>query len=283
LAGGHTGAPSEGRTFGRNHAERNRRQRRAHAGASPRRIYCSCRWPGRRFCARCPLFSRRYRGASRLAERVNAEHSPSRASAARDPRRSSLRASLAAAARVLFTTFLFMVCGAGVMALMPVLGREMGYGALGYGLLLGSLGVGAVSGGALLSYFRSRLAPEMVIAAGFIVFAAAAVGAGTLRELFLLCPVMFLGGIAWLSVLSTCMVAAQEASPPWVRARVMAIYLMVFQAGIAGGSALWGAVASHAGLSAAYFGIAGGLVLGAAVALRLKPAAGKVPDFTPAH
>ena len=58
---------------------------------------------------------------------------------------------------------------------------------------------------------------------------------------------------------------------------------MVFQAGIAGGSAFWGEVASDAGLSAAYFGIAGGLVLGAAVALRLKPAAGKVADFTPAH
>src|SRR5436305_1708966 len=114
--------------------------------------------------------------------------------------------------RVLFATFLFMVCGAGVMALMPVLGREVGFGALGYGLLLGSLGLGAVSGGALLSYFRSRLAPEMVIAAGFIAFAAAALGAGTLRELFLLCPVMFLGGIAWLSVLSTAW------SPPRRRA-----------------------------------------------------------------
>ena len=146
--------------------------------------------------------------------------------------------------RVLFATFLFMVCGAGVMALMPVLGRETGFGALGYGLLLGSLGVGAVTGGALLSRFRSRLAPEMVVTAGFIAFAAAALGAGTLRELFLLCPIMLIGGVAWLSVLSTCMVAAQEASPPWVRARVMAIYLMVFQAGIAGGSVLWGEVAS---------------------------------------
>src|SRR5205809_7367104 len=79
------------------------------------------------------------------------------------------------------------------------------------------------------------------------------------------------------------MVAAQEASPPWVRARVLAIYLMVFQAGIAGGSALWGEVASSAGLSEAYFGIAGGLVLGAAIALRLRPAAENVADFTPAH
>jgi MFS family permease len=42
--------------------------------------------------------------------------------------------------RVLFSTFLFMVCGAGVMTLMPVLGRETGYGAVGYGLLLGSIG-----------------------------------------------------------------------------------------------------------------------------------------------
>src|SRR5436853_6396951 len=63
--------------------------------------------------------------------------------------------------RVLFATFLFMLCGAGVMALMPVLGREIGSGALGYGLLLGSLGVGAVIGGALLARFHPRLAPDM--------------------------------------------------------------------------------------------------------------------------
>jgi MFS family permease len=130
---------------------------------------------------------------------------------------------------------------------------------------------------------RTRLAPDRLVAAGFLAFAAAALGAGTLRQLFLLCPIMLLGGVAWLSVLSTCMVAAQQASPPWMRARVLAIYLMVFQAGIAGGSVLWGEVASRAGLGTAYLGIAGGLVLGAALALLLKPAAGEVADFTPAH
>jgi len=185
--------------------------------------------------------------------------------------------------RVLFATFFFMVCGAGVMALMPVLGRETGFGALGYGLLLGSLGIGAVTGGALLSHFRSTLAPEMIVTAGFVAFAAAAAGAGMLRQLYFLCPIMLVGGVAWLAVLSTCIVAAQQASPPWVRARVLAIYLMVFQAGIAAGSALWGEVASWGGLSAAYFGIAGGLIIGAAFALRLKPAADRVADFTPAH
>src|SRR5262245_46011973 len=39
--------------------------------------------------------------------------------------------------RVLLRTFLFMVCGAGVMALMPILGRATGKGAVGFGLLLG--------------------------------------------------------------------------------------------------------------------------------------------------
>jgi MFS family permease len=185
--------------------------------------------------------------------------------------------------RVLLATFLFMVCGAGVMALMPVLGHETGHGAIGYGLLLGSLGVGAVTGAILLSHLRSRMPPQLLIAAGFLSFGAVALGAATLRQLFILCPIMFVGGVAWLSVLSTFTIAAQEASPAWVRARVLAIYLIIFQAGIAGGSALWGVVASSAGLSAAYFGIAGGLVLGAALAFRLKPALDHVADHTPAH
>src|SRR5262249_3901413 len=86
-----------------------------------------------------------------------------------------------------------------------------------------------------------------------------------------------------ISVLSTLNVAAQQSSPPWVRARAVAVYLLVFQAGIAGGSALWGAIALHAGLSMAYFGIAGGLVIGAALAFRLSVAEDEPEDHTPAH
>src|SRR5256885_4207151 len=116
--------------------------------------------------------------------------------------------------RVLFATLLFMLCGAGVMALMPVLGRETDFGALGYGLLLGSLGVGAVTAGALLSRFRSRLAPEMVVAAGFGAFAAAAIGAGLTRELFLLCPIMFIGGVARVPLVSPRIGSPPKASRP---------------------------------------------------------------------
>ncbi len=185
--------------------------------------------------------------------------------------------------RVLLRTFLFMVCGAGVMALMPVLGRETGRGAVGFGLLLGSLGVGAVAGAALLPRVRSRVASEVLIGVGSLAFAVVAIGAATFRGLSVLCPIMLVGGVAWISVLSTLTVGAQQASPPWVRARALAVYLIVFQAGIAGGSVLWGVVASRGGLSAAYFGIAGGLVLGAAVAVGLRLASDEVLDHTPAR
>jgi MFS family permease len=185
--------------------------------------------------------------------------------------------------RVLLRTFLFMVCGAGVMALMPVLGRETGRGAVGFGLLLGALGVGAVSGAALLPRVRSRVSSEALIGGGSVGFAAVAIGAATQHELLVLCPIMFVGGVAWISVLATLSVGAQQASPPWVKARALAVYLIVLQAGIAGGSAIWGLVAARGGLRAAYFGIAGGLLLGAAFAARLRPVADEAADHTPAR
>ena len=185
--------------------------------------------------------------------------------------------------RVLVGAFLFMMCGGGVMGLMPVLGRETGRGAVGFGLLLGSLGVGAVTGATLLPRVRSRVAPGVLIASGFIAFAAVAIGAATSRELVLLCPIMLLGGVAWISVLSTLTIGAQQASPPWVRARALAVYLIVFQAGIAGGSAVWGFVASRSGLRIAYIGIAAGLLVGGALVVLLRPVADSVVDHTPAR
>jgi len=124
---------------------------------------------------------------------------------------------------------------------------------------------------------------DALLAAGSLTFAAVAVGAALLRELAVLCPILAVGGIAWIAVLSTLNVAAQHASPPWVKARALAVYLIVFQAGIAGGSALWGAVASRAGLSFAYLGIAAGLVLGAVLTARLRLAADEAVDHTPSH
>ena len=56
--------------------------------------------------------------------------------------------------------------------------------------------------------------------------------------------------------------------PPWVRARAMAIYTMIFTGCQAVGALLWGQVAQHAGLSAAF--LAAAVVEGAAVLVGLR-------------
>jgi len=41
---------------------------------------------------------------------------------------------------------------------------------------------------------------------------------------------------------------AQATSPGWVKARALAIYLLIFQGSMAAGSTLWGSIASHIGV-----------------------------------
>jgi len=63
-----------------------------------------------------------------------------------------------------------------------------------------------------------------------------------------LCAVMLLAGLAWIAMLSTLNVAAQMALPNWVKARALAVTIVAFSGGMAGGSALWGATATRIGI-----------------------------------
>jgi hypothetical protein len=73
------------------------------------------------------------------------------------------------------------------------------------------------------------------------------VALGNLRTLWLLCLITTGGGVAWIMLISSFNVAAQEASPAWVRARALGAYLVVYQGGTAVGSLLWGVVAALLG------------------------------------
>jgi len=76
------------------------------------------------------------------------------------------------------------------------------------------------------------------------------------------------GGLAWLVMLSTLTFSAQTACPAWVRARALAIYLLVFQGVLAVGSLAWGAVAERFGSSTALAFAALALVCGLVAILR---------------
>ena len=64
--------------------------------------------------------------------------------------------------------------------------------------------------------------------------------------------------MAWLAVMSSINVAAQTAVSGWVRARALAVSLLVIQGSMAVGALLWGWVASRIGVPNALLMAAGG-------------------------
>jgi MFS family permease len=152
---------------------------------------------------------------------------------------------------LLIHTVLFTFCGSAIWALLPLFVRsELGLGSLGYGVLLGCLGTGAVIAAIILPKMRQRWSVNLLVVAAQLLFAVVLVSLAFVRDAVLVGLAMGVGGMAWVSLLSTFNSGVQVAVPAWVRGRAMASFGMVFFAGLAGGSVLWGAVASFAGIPA---------------------------------
>ena len=168
--------------------------------------------------------------------------------------------------------------------MLPLRSRnELGYGATGYGILLGCIGAGALIGAGFLPKLRSQLAGDRLISCASLLFGAATLGLAFLNNFILLCGAMLLGGFAWMTVMSSFNVAAMMTAPAWVKSRALSLYQLVFQGGLAIGSAVWGTVATHTSLTVALVGAAAGLALGL-VAVRRFPLAPVEPEkFEPSQ
>jgi predicted MFS family arabinose efflux permease len=147
---------------------------------------------------------------------------------------------------VLIRTGAFSLAASSLLALLPILARP--YGPTGYGLLLGSFGLGALAGAAALPRLRNQLSVDGVVAFAIVVFALMTFAAGRVQTFSLLCLVLFTSGTAWIGILACLNVAAQTMSPPRLRARALSMYLLVLQGGMAIGSAAWGALATRVGI-----------------------------------
>jgi MFS family permease len=175
---------------------------------------------------------------------------------------------------VLLRTGLFVPFASALWALLPVLARhEMGLDSIRYGILFGSLGVGAVAGAIGLRKTQHRFSKDSLATVATILFAAATAALAEIRNFSSLCVVMVAGGAAWITLMASLNIATQTAVPSWVRARALALYLLMFQGSMAVGSAVWGAVSERAGISVALWCAAGGLVFSLA-AIRRYPLAG---------
>jgi MFS family permease len=178
---------------------------------------------------------------------------------------------------VLIRLAAFIFFGSAIWALFPLLARfELKLGPTGYGLLFGSLGAGAITAAAVLPALRGRASLDLLVAGATVLFACMMLLLAFVRHAGMIAFVMFAVGTAWLTLLVSFIASAQASVPSWVRGRALAFYMLVFFGGMALGSALWGAVAEHFGVTAAFLCSAAGLATGLAATAhhRLKETEG---------
>jgi len=183
---------------------------------------------------------------------------------------------------VLIRCGIFIVCASALWALLAQQARRhLGLSSFGYGLLLGCIGLGAIVGAWVLPKIRERLSMNQVVAAGTVGFALATISLAYVHSFAVLAIALAAGGVAWIAVLSSLNVSAQIVTPSWVRARVMAVYLLVFFGGLAGGSAVWGFAAARVGVSKALLFAAAGLLIGLLATWRYRLVGDEDLSLTP--
>ncbi len=158
---------------------------------------------------------------------------------------------------VLVWTGCVMFFASAVMALLPTVAHSLHGGSLGYGFLLAFFGSGAVLGALAMPRLRASASTANIVSAALAILSATLLAAGTMKTLWVLCGFMILGGSAWIIFISILNTMMQQMAPSWVRARVLAAFLLVFQGSLALGSFVWGLVAQRRGIAFALL-LAGG-------------------------
>jgi MFS family permease len=168
------------------------------------------------------------------------------------------------------------------MSLLPLIVRgELHGSAAQFGVLLGSVGIGAVLGAMFLPRLRQHLPVDRLVALASLIYALVLFALAWLRDFYLLIPVMLISGAAWITVLSSFQVAAQTSVPGWVRARALAVYILMFFGSMALGGLLWGLVASQASMSVALSAAATTMVLGVGLSWRIGLPQRTAEDLAP--
>jgi MFS family permease len=160
-------------------------------------------------------------------------------------------------------------------ALLPTIAHKVSNSPIGYGILLGSFGAGAVAGALVMQPARSRWSTEAVASMAVAVLAVTIVATGLVRTLDGLIVVMFVSGAAWIILISLLSALVQNLAPEWARARVLAVFMLISQGGMAAGSALWGSVGARASVETALLWAGLGTIATTALGLIAR-----LPDMT---
>lgn len=182
----------------------------------------------------------------------------------------------------LLRAFLFTFFVSAVWSLLAVVARQdLHQGALGYGILNGSLGVGAIIGATMLARIRRRVSSDTLLAWTSAYYVIALLVLAFVKIPAVVIFSLIVAGFAWTCNMSTLNVAVQLSVPAWVQARALGTYLMTFQGGLALGSVLWGAIAERYSTKTALICAAIGMLASLPFSLRQHLPQGEAPDHSP--
>ena len=176
---------------------------------------------------------------------------------------------------VILRSGLVILCASAPLALLPTVAHRVSSSAIGYGVLLGCFGAGAVGGALAMQAVRARWSTEAVVSMAVAILGVTIVVLSRVHRLPGLMLVMLVSGGAWLTFVSIVNALVLSLAPDWVRARVSANFMLVTQGGLAAGSVLWGTVGSRASVDTAL--LWAGLCTIATMALGLIA---RLPDST---
>lgn len=176
----------------------------------------------------------------------------------------------------------FFVFASAYWALLPLVARtQVAGGPKLYGLLLGTIGAGAVAGAVLMPRVKSVLGPDRLVAAGSVGTAIAMVLFGVAHEPAIAYAASFIAGASWIVALATINVSAQVALPNWVRGRGLAVYATAMFGALTIGSAIWGEAASQISVPWAHYIAAVGMLAAIPLLGRWKLQTAASLDLTP--
>ena len=177
-------------------------------------------------------------------------------------------------------TFTFFV--SAIWSLLAVVAkRDLNQGAMGYGILNGSLGVGAVIAAATLARIRRIVPTDHLIALATFYEAGALLVLARVHRPSIVIAALVVAGFCWTSTMASLNTSVQISVPAWVQARALGTYMMTFQGGLALGSVLWGAIAQRTSTPIALMASAAGLAATFPFVRRFHILRGGIPDTTP--
>src|SRR5215475_2918949 len=153
---------------------------------------------------------------------------------------------------VLTRTLVTGVIGGSILALMPLIVRDLLHGgAQMYGIMLGAFGMGAVVGALNIGEVRKRLNGEGAIRACTLSMAGAITAVALSKQPVLTAAALVVAGAAWMLAVALFNIGVQLSAPRWVAGRSLAAFQASISGGIAIGSWGWGRLTDAAGVETA--------------------------------